>query len=123
MGIGAELRVSLTLETDLFAQPGRVDSDFLQWYSLDPEGSQMGSCGSPWDCAWNGMFALCAPSLAPGAGPDVMGRILIKAQHAVSSPRPTRIVLLMDESVSLAGTPLEYRLVDGAKVIIIEYKH
>jgi hypothetical protein len=119
-GVGAGLRVSLALETELFAQPGRVDSDFLQWYSLDPEGSQMGSSGSPWDCTWAGMFALCAPSLAPGAGPDVMARILLKAQQAVSSPRPTRIVLLMDRSLSLAGTPLACELVGDAKVVIIE---
>jgi hypothetical protein len=120
VGVGAELRENLTLETELFAQPGRVDSDFLQWYSLDPEGTHMGSAGSPWDCTWDGMFALCAPSLAPGAGPDVMGRILVKAHHAVSSPRPTRIVLLLDKSLLLAGTPLAYKLVGGAKVIVIE---
>ena len=120
VGVGAELRGSLTLETELFAIPGRIDCDFLQWYLLDPEGSQMGSAGSPWDCAWDGMFALCAPSLAPGAGPDVMGRILVKAHQAISSPRPTRIVLLLDRSLLLAGSPLAHKLVSGAKVIIIE---
>jgi hypothetical protein len=119
-GTLAKLRSRLALETELFAQPGRVSPDFLQWYTLDPEGSLVGSSGSPWDCTWEGMFALCAPCLSPGAGPGVVDRILVKAHHAVSGPRPTRIVLLVDRSVSLADSPSEYKLVGDAKVLIIE---
>jgi hypothetical protein len=43
----------------------------------------MGSAGSPWDCTWEGMFALCVPCLSPGAGPGVMDRILVKAHKAI----------------------------------------
>jgi hypothetical protein len=120
VGVSAELCARMALETDLFARPGRVSPGLLQWYSLDPEGSLMGSSGSPWDCTWGGMFALCAPCLSPGAGPSVMDRILVKAHQAVSGPRPTRIVLLMDRSLPVAVAPLEYELVGGAKVVIIE---
>jgi hypothetical protein len=56
-GTRSLLRKTLMLETDLFARPGVVDPDFLQWFSL-------GSGGCPWDCNWAGMFALCAPRLS-----------------------------------------------------------
>ena len=88
------------LETDLFARPGVVDPDFLQWFSLELEGSLMGSSGCPWDCDWAGMFALCAPRLSPGTSSDILDRILVKAHLAIRSPRPTRIVLAVDKSMS-----------------------
>jgi hypothetical protein len=116
----SELRQDLALETDLFARPGRADPDFLQWYSVDPEGSPTGSAGSPWDLTWAGMFALCAPCLAPGTGPETLDRILMKAHQAVSSPRPTRIVLVVDRSLSLAGASPECKLIGDARVMIIE---
>ena len=119
-GVWSELREGLALETDLFAQPGRTDPDFLQWYSLDPEGLLMGSAGSPRDMTWGGMFALCAPCLAPGSGPEALDWILMKAHQAISSPRPTRIVLVVDRNLSPAGTPLECSLMGDARVMIIE---
>jgi hypothetical protein len=119
-GIRSELRLGMALETDLFARPGEVDPEFLQWHSLDPEGPLMGSAGSPWDCAWDGMFALCAPRLTPQAGPDALDRILVKAHQAACSPRPTRIVVVVDRSLPLVGVPLGCRLIGGARVVVIE---
>ena len=80
----------------------------------------MGSSGSPWDCAWDGMFALCAPRLAPWTGPDALDRILLKAHQAVCSPRPTRIVVAVDRTLPLDGVMLECRLLGDARVMIIE---
>jgi hypothetical protein len=60
----------------------------------------MGSAGSPWDLDWGGMFGLCAPCLSPGTGPGALDGILKRAHQAISSPRPTRIVLVVDRSLS-----------------------
>jgi hypothetical protein len=91
-GTRSLLRKTLMLQTDLFARPGAVDLDFLQWFSLDLEDSIMGSGGCPWDCNWAGMFALCSPRPSPGLSSVILDRILVKAHLAIKSPRPTRIV-------------------------------
>jgi hypothetical protein len=80
----------------------------------------MGSTGSSWDCTWDGMFSLCAPRLALHARPDALGRILLKAHQVICSPRPTRIVVMVDRSLPLVGVPLECRVVRGARVVVIE---
>ena len=116
----SQLRETLMLETDLFARPGAVDPDFLQWFSLELEGSLMGSTGCPWDCDWTGMFALCAPRLSPGTSSDILDRILVKAHLAIRTPRPTRIVLAVDKSMSSAVGDLECRLIGQVAVIILE---
>jgi hypothetical protein len=107
----------LMLETDLFARPGAVDPDFLQWFSLDLEDSIMGPGGCPWDCNWAGMFALCAPRLSPGLSSDIL---LVKAHLAIKSPRPTRIVLVIDKSMSSGLSDLECSLVGQTSVIVLE---
>ena len=119
-GTRSELRRNLALETDLFAQPGEVDPELLQWHSLDAGGMLMGSSGSPWSCDWAGTFALCAPRLTPVMGSVVLDNILMRAHDAISSPRPTRIALVMDKAVSLGGSQLEYKVTGDAKVVIIE---
>ena len=116
----SQLREDFCLETDLFARPGKADPAFHQWYSLDEEGLLTGSSGSPWDQEWGGMFALCAPRLSPGMGQVVLDNILTRAHQAIASPRPTRIVLVVEGSTMLGGAIPECTIMGDAKVVIVE---
>ena len=93
---------TLSLETDLFATPGDVDARILQWYTTYPNGVLAGALGTPWETPWGGMFALCAPRVTTESLRHWHGRIRDLAHRSLSSPRPTRIVIVTDASVPTA---------------------
>ena len=66
------------------------------------------------------MFALCGPRLTLEVGPVVLDNILTWAHRAITSPRPTRIVLVVTGTTSLGGAKLECSVIGDAKVVVIE---
>ena len=114
MGVRAILQSALALETDLFAACGDLDTNYLHWFS--PDG---GPLESPWDVAWAGKFALCAPRIAPGTGVDTLQRILVKAHEAIDSPRPTRIVLVTDASTVIPSA-LEMEVLGNTRLLLLQ---
>jgi hypothetical protein len=112
--VRASLQAALALETDLFAACDDLDTNYLHWFSPDE-----GPLESPWDAAWAGRFALCAPRTAPGKGDIILQRILLKAHEAIDSPRPTRIVLVTDASVVIPSA-LEMEILGGARLLLLQ---
>jgi exonuclease III len=114
VGVRATLQSALALETDLFAACGDLDTNYLHWFSPDA-----GPLESPWDVAWAGKFALCAPRITPGTGTDALQRILLKAHEAIDSPRPTRIVLVTAASIEVPSA-LEMEVLGDTRILLLQ---
>jgi hypothetical protein len=112
--VRALLQSALALETDLFATCDDLDAGFLSWLSPGE-----GPLESPWDATWAGRFALCAPRIAPGAGHDILQRILLKAHEAIDNPRPTRIVLVTNASVAIPSA-LETEAFGSTRLLLLQ---
>ena len=88
------LSACFRLSCQLF-DPPRCGLVLPFWWSECPRSCAAGSRGLPFDCSWEGMLALCTPSVRDERDVNTLNQIASKTAVAIRGPRPTRIVLLL----------------------------
>ena len=92
--VSSALRIDVELLGSRF-RPGCTST----WFSDDLR--DITSSGSPWDIAWLGLFAICAPSWTQdGRAESLFVDVCSRAAEALESPRPTRIAVIVPPALA-----------------------